>query len=352
MRQALKRWLIKCAAGTTLTVGGVIFTLPLGIGSNSMPLVSLEIPLARADETPATTPVAPSQGSPGTPAPLPPGETGHIYTVNSIPIVGSEPIIVDQVIVPVTVPIAPVTPLNGTGGINTQPQNLPVAAPGSSVPPPIATLGIIPAEISSGPAKPNSPSFHPVPDHRPVSPVGLQIEFPRGVNTPPRKAFMDLSAAPCFAHSADYTWIAGRVEYSNIQKEWQLRYTSVDEVDRFGGRVTLIENQHLQYLKDGMYLQVRGHLVNPDNPKNDQAFYRIEWFQRIDNPNQVVQPSPDAKSIPTTPKGSPTPSVPAVIPASTNPVAPDSSLTLPAIPLNLTPTSTNPNTLPLLPNAK
>src|SRR5262249_4202527 len=87
-----------------------------------------------------------------------------------------------------------------------------------------------------------------------VAAEGTAPAFPRSAPGPGRRSYVDLTAAPCFAHSADYKWIVGQVEYSSTAKEWRLRYTSVEEVDRFGGRVILIENQHVNYMRDGMYV--------------------------------------------------------------------------------------------------
>jgi hypothetical protein len=106
-----------------------------------------------------------------------------------------------------------------------------------------------------------------------------------------RKSFVDITAAPCFGHAPDYTWVSGQVEYSRVRKEWRLRYSSVDETDRFGGRLTLIENEHLNYLADGQYVRVQGHLVNPADPPGGAAFYRIEAFRLIDKPNAAGAPA-------------------------------------------------------------
>ena len=96
---------------------------------------------------------------------------------------------------------------------------------------------------------------------------------------------MDTTAAPCFGHARDYTWVSGQVEYSRLRKEWRLRYASVDETDRFGGHVVLIENEHLSYLRDGQYVRLQGHLVSPNDTSGKTAYYRIEAFKVIDKPN-------------------------------------------------------------------
>jgi hypothetical protein len=119
--------------------------------------------------------------------------------------------------------------------------------------------------------------------------------FPRAELGPARRSYVDLSAPPCFGHAADYSWLSGQVEYSRVSKEWRLRYASVDEPDRYGGHVVLIESQHVSYLEDGQYVHVRGHLVNPD-ADGAQAQYRIEAFEVIRDPNQAPgAPSPGAK---------------------------------------------------------
>jgi hypothetical protein len=111
------------------------------------------------------------------------------------------------------------------------------------------------------------------------------MSFPRAAPAPLRKSFVDVTAAPCFSHAPDYSWIVGQVEYSRIAKNWRLRYASVDEADKHGGRMLLIENHHLSLLQDGQYVRVHGHVVNPDNPDSGPVFYRIESFDTVENCN-------------------------------------------------------------------
>jgi hypothetical protein len=130
----------------------------------------------------------------------------------------------------------------------------------------------------------------PLPER--VADASPRPTFPRAEPTTTRRSYVDLSAAPCFSHAPDYSWLVGQVEHSRAAREWRLRYASVDEADRFGGRVVLIENQHVGYLADGQYVQVRGHLVNTD--RSEDARYRIESFEVIHDPN-AAQPTPAEK---------------------------------------------------------
>jgi hypothetical protein len=95
---------------------------------------------------------------------------------------------------------------------------------------------------------------------------------------------VDLTAAPCFSHSPDYRCLTGQVEHARTANEWRLRYASVDEEDRYGGRVILIEDQHVSYLSDGQYVRVRGHLASTDDGTG-RASYRIESFEVLRDPN-------------------------------------------------------------------
>jgi hypothetical protein len=104
---------------------------------------------------------------------------------------------------------------------------------------------------------------------------------------------VDLTAAPCFGHAPDYHWLSGQVEYSRICKGWRLRYASVDEVERFGGSVTLVDNKDLDQLKDGQYLLVQGHLNDPSATGISPA-YRVESF-RVINGNQTEMPPSSGK---------------------------------------------------------
>lgn len=118
-----------------------------------------------------------------------------------------------------------------------------------------------------------------------LPPSGSLAKFPRAERGPERKSFVDLSAARCFAHAPDYNWIFGQVEYSNVSKEWRLRYASVEEEDRYGGRVSLIENHYVKELREGMYIHARGYVVNPENSSTSSTYFRIDWYRALENPN-------------------------------------------------------------------
>lgn len=164
----------------------------------------------------------------------------------------------------------------------------PVPMPEAQEPPPAGdSVVVMPAVQGSA-----APALCPASLAPPVIDMDAPPVFPRAEPAPTRRAFVDLSAAPCFGHAPDYSWISGQVEHSHTAKEWRIRYASVDETDRYGGRVVLIENQHRNYLEDGQYVRARGHLVHAD-AASGRAVYRIESFDILPGGNSPAAPSPD-----------------------------------------------------------
>jgi hypothetical protein len=102
----------------------------------------------------------------------------------------------------------------------------------------------------------------------------------QGETIPARRSVTDITASPCFSKAEDYSWLQGRVEYSRMNKSWRIRYASVDEVDRFGGSVTLTGDTLLDTLKDGEYVRVRGYLPNPDT-RAIAPPYRVEAIEPV-----------------------------------------------------------------------
>jgi hypothetical protein len=80
----------------------------------------------------------------------------------------------------------------------------------------------------------------------------------------PRRTFTDLTAHPRFAHDPNYHWLVGSLDYSKIQDAWVLRYASVEEDDRYGGSVTLVNPIGMEKFKSGQLVRVEGSLKNAD----------------------------------------------------------------------------------------
>ena len=103
---------------------------------------------------------------------------------------------------------------------------------------------------------------------------------PPGDLGPARKSFVDVTAHPCFSHAEDYSWLSGQIQHSRIAKAWRLRYASVDEVDPYGGSVTLMDDARVAGLKDGDFVRVHGRFVNPEG-KGIAPPYEGDFIQPV-----------------------------------------------------------------------
>jgi hypothetical protein len=87
-----------------------------------------------------------------------------------------------------------------------------------------------------------------------------------------RRTFHDITADPCFDHAADYSSVTGELYFEKDSKTWTVRYLSVDEDDRFGGKVTLADVGPMENLKSGQMVRVEGHMADPETHEACPAF--------------------------------------------------------------------------------
>lgn len=145
------------------------------------------------------------------------------------------------------------------------PKKLPPVTETTEPPLPAEEIKTVKTEPSGPPPAPEAEAK----SSSPVEPADLQpfkgdAEFPRHEGPAKRRSYVDITASQAFGHAEDYSWLCGRVEHSRLSKGWRLRYASVDEADRYGGSVTLMDDGNLQDLKDGMIVRVRGRLSDPE----------------------------------------------------------------------------------------
>jgi hypothetical protein len=99
--------------------------------------------------------------------------------------------------------------------------------------------------------------------------------------TPRRRSYVDVTAHPSYRHADDYSSLCGQVQISRLSKGIRLRYASVDETDAYGGSVTFVEDGRLADFKDGQFVRVTGHLLNPGD-KAIAPLYRIDSIQPLE----------------------------------------------------------------------
>jgi hypothetical protein len=80
-----------------------------------------------------------------------------------------------------------------------------------------------------------------------------------------RRTFHDITADPCFDHAADYSSVTGELYFEKDSKTWTVRYSSVDEDDRFGGKVTLTDVGPMENMKSGLMVRVEGHMADAES---------------------------------------------------------------------------------------
>lgn len=88
-----------------------------------------------------------------------------------------------------------------------------------------------------------------------------------------------------FAHDAQYQWLNGRLEYSQLDRRWKLRYIEIDgETDSFGGSVILPEASALQGYQPGEFVTVQGTVdASQTSPGSFAPIYRVQNVQRTGN---------------------------------------------------------------------
>ncbi len=89
------------------------------------------------------------------------------------------------------------------------------------------------------------------------------------------------AASATFGHTPDYRTLRGRLEYSNSQRQWKLRYIPIDgQTDRYGGSVILVHSPALNDLKPGELVEVQGTLVDGASAGGFAPHYAIGKITR------------------------------------------------------------------------
>jgi len=74
-----------------------------------------------------------------------------------------------------------------------------------------------------------------------------------------------------YGHDPAYAWLRGKLEYSQIDSRWKLRYIPIDgKTDKYGGSVVLADPALLGGCERGDFVEINGRLGGQD-PKNGFA---------------------------------------------------------------------------------
>ena len=91
----------------------------------------------------------------------------------------------------------------------------------------------------------------------------------------PRRSFADITARPEFAHAPDYSSLTGELSFVPQKNQWRLRYTSIDDEDKYGGGVTLDASQQMKGFNTGDLVCVEGRIVDAES-REVSPLYRVK----------------------------------------------------------------------------
>lgn len=85
-----------------------------------------------------------------------------------------------------------------------------------------------------------------------------------------------------YGHDPEYRWLRGKLEYSQIDRRWKLRYIPIDgATDEFGGSVVLPDPKLLAGCERGDFVEVRGKLGQRDEKKGFAPSYEAAEVKRL-----------------------------------------------------------------------
>jgi len=88
-----------------------------------------------------------------------------------------------------------------------------------------------------------------------------QIPDSRRLSTGTGGMASGFSSRARYGHDPDYRWLRGKLEYSQIERRWKLRYIPIDgATDEYGGSVVFSDSSLLAGCERGDFVEVRGQL--------------------------------------------------------------------------------------------
>jgi hypothetical protein len=92
-------------------------------------------------------------------------------------------------------------------------------------------------------------------------------------------------AASQYGYDPQYGWLRGKLEYSESERHWKLRYIPIDgATDGFGGSVILADTPLLSGYERGDFVEVAGKLASTSPDKRGYApKYQVSQLKRLAN---------------------------------------------------------------------
>ncbi len=87
---------------------------------------------------------------------------------------------------------------------------------------------------------------------------------------------------PNYGHNPDYKQLRGKLEYSQIDRRWKLRYIPIDgRTDRYGGSVVLTDTSLLSGCERGDFIEVHGQIGRHDPKRGFAPTYQADEVKRL-----------------------------------------------------------------------
>lgn len=103
----------------------------------------------------------------------------------------------------------------------------------------------------------------------------------RAGGVPPEGA-AEFTSPTRYGHDPQYRWLRGKLEYSQMDRQWKLRYIPIDgETDDFGGSVVLPDPAVLAGYERGEFVEVRGRVSKQDPPEGFAPTYEVAELKRL-----------------------------------------------------------------------
>jgi hypothetical protein len=86
-----------------------------------------------------------------------------------------------------------------------------------------------------------------------------------------------------YGFDPNYAWLHGRLEHSQVDGQWKLRYIALDgQTDRYGGSVVLSEDSPVAGHQPGEFVSVAGAIESPADKQDGFApIYRAARIERL-----------------------------------------------------------------------
>ncbi len=95
-------------------------------------------------------------------------------------------------------------------------------------------------------------------------------------------AAVEFTSQGRYGHDPDYSRLRGKLEYSQIDQRWKLRYIPVDgTTDQFGGSVVLSDPKVLTGCERGDFVEVRGRLGSKGPDDGYAPTYEVTRIKRV-----------------------------------------------------------------------